>query len=158
MVNFKFSLPSSPRWMRRPADDAKMVERSQQAEIARNLWVNYKILPPSSPRRSLWDFWMLFLVLYNCIYVPVEWAFDVNDPEGDGPTDLDVRLLPDPPGTPSRHTRLAPSHAIHLKRLHIPPLPLPIIPGRLSTTASTPSSSSTSSSASEPPSTRRRTS
>ena len=91
MVNFKFSLPSSPRWMRRPADDAKMVERSQQAEIARNLWVNYKILPPSSPRRSLWDFWMLFLVLYNCIYVPVEWAFDVNDPEGDGPTDLDVR-------------------------------------------------------------------
>ena len=44
------------------ADEEKEVNR--QAEIARNLWRQHKILPPSSPMRNRWNMLLLFLVIY----------------------------------------------------------------------------------------------
>lgn len=45
------------------------------AVIARNLWKNHRILPPSSPFKARWDMVMMVLVVYNCIYIPLELFF-----------------------------------------------------------------------------------
>ena len=45
------------------------------AVIARNLWKNHKILPPTSKFKANWDLVMLLLVFYNCVYIPIELFF-----------------------------------------------------------------------------------
>jgi CRP-like cAMP-binding protein len=45
------------------------------AVIARNLWKNHRILPPTSPFKSRWDLFMMLLVFYNCVYIPMELCF-----------------------------------------------------------------------------------
>jgi len=45
------------------------------AVIARNLWKNHKILPPTSPFKNRWDIFMMVLVFYNCVYIPIELFF-----------------------------------------------------------------------------------
>mmetsp|Transcript_5676 Transcript_5676/g.15074 ORF Transcript_5676/g.15074 Transcript_5676/m.15074 type:complete len:595 (-) Transcript_5676:173-1957(-) len=45
------------------------------AVIARNLWKNHRILPPTSKFKSNWDLMMMLLVFYNCVYIPIELCF-----------------------------------------------------------------------------------
>ena len=66
------------------------LEHSAEAEIARNLWVKFKIFPPTSPRRRLWNMLMLYLVLYNCIQIPLSLAFTFEDGSQDGLDYFDI--------------------------------------------------------------------
>ena len=43
--------------------------------IARNLWKNHRILPPTSSFKQRWDLVMMLLVFYNCVYIPIELFF-----------------------------------------------------------------------------------
>ena len=52
------------------ADDSNV-----DAVIARNLWKNHRILPPTSKFKSNWDLMMMILVFYNCVYIPIELCF-----------------------------------------------------------------------------------
>ena len=45
------------------------------AVIARNLWKNHRILPPTSRFKQNWDLFMMLLVFYNCVYIPIELFF-----------------------------------------------------------------------------------
>lgn len=45
------------------------------AVIARNLWKNHRILPPTSKFKQNWDLMMMTLVFYNCVYIPIEICF-----------------------------------------------------------------------------------
>ena len=45
------------------------------AVIARNLWKNHRILPPTSKFKANWDLFMMLLVFYNCVYIPIELFF-----------------------------------------------------------------------------------
>jgi len=46
------------------------------AIIFRNLWKNYRMLPPTSVAKSRWDIVMFIFVFYNSIYIPLELAFE----------------------------------------------------------------------------------
>ena len=46
-----------------------------QAQIARNIWKQYRLFPPSSPLRNQWNSLMMWLVLYNCLQIPLSLAF-----------------------------------------------------------------------------------
>ena len=64
------------------------------AVIARNLWKNHRILPPTSPFKQNWDLVMLLLVFYNCVYIPIE-LFFLNGivTHGDYPKALAHRVI-----------------------------------------------------------------
>jgi len=66
------------------------LEHNMEAEIARNLWVQHKIFPPTSPRRRLWNMLMLYLVLYNCIQIPLSLAFTFEVKSQDGLDYFDI--------------------------------------------------------------------
>ena len=57
-------------------DDANV-----DAVIARNLWKNHKIFPPSSRFKAHWDLAVLVLVFYNCVYIPIELCFLNSHPD-----------------------------------------------------------------------------
>ena len=44
-------------------------------EIARNLWRHHRMLPPGSRFKHYWDYYMVCLVLYNCILTPMQLGF-----------------------------------------------------------------------------------
>ena len=45
------------------------------------LWKNHRLLPPPSlsPFKQRWDLSMIVLVLYNCIMIPMEIAFELGE-------------------------------------------------------------------------------
>ena len=53
------------------AGRARTEEEDAEAEIARNLWRNYKILPPRSDMRDRWDMLLLTFILINFITIPL---------------------------------------------------------------------------------------
>lgn len=58
------------------SSDANDLDDSNvDAVIARNLWKNHKILPPTSKFKANWELFMLLLVFYNCVYIPIELFF-----------------------------------------------------------------------------------
>jgi len=59
-------------------------QKARDAEIARNLWKNYRILPPTSPWRERWNQLMLYLVLYNCFQIPFSLAYSLDEDAKDG--------------------------------------------------------------------------
>ena len=65
-------------------------EENEQAEIARNLWKNYRIFPPTSPLREQWNKLMLYLVLYNCLQIPLSLAFTFEEASQQGLDNFDV--------------------------------------------------------------------
>ena len=54
-----------------------------EAEVFRNLWKQRRLLPPTdSPysKRRRWQYFLLFLVAYEQIYMPLQLAFQVPRP------------------------------------------------------------------------------
>ena len=52
-------------------------ERDADAEIARNLWRNYYLLPPTSPMRYAWDWGLVLLVVFNSLEIPFVLSFNL---------------------------------------------------------------------------------
>ena len=73
----KFSLQST-------GHEEEDEQRARDAEIAQNLWRQYRILPPTSPAREQWNQLMLMLVLYNCVQIPFSLAISVDEEAKDG--------------------------------------------------------------------------
>ncbi|KAL1515671.1 hypothetical protein AB1Y20_002288 [Prymnesium parvum] len=46
-----------------------------EKQIAKDLWKNHRLFPPTSAFKNNWDSIMLVFVFYNCIFVPVELCF-----------------------------------------------------------------------------------
>ena len=44
--------------------------------IAKMLWKNHRLFPPTSVFKNNWDTVMLSFVFYNCIFVPMELCFE----------------------------------------------------------------------------------
>jgi len=63
-----------------PRSAEAAAERNAEAEIARNLWRNHRIFPPESRWRDYWDAVLLLLVIYNCLYIPLELGFRLSTP------------------------------------------------------------------------------
>jgi len=59
---------------------SELDDSNVDAVIARNLWKNHRILPPTSRFKSNWDLMMMLLVFYNCVYIPIELCFLERDP------------------------------------------------------------------------------
>jgi len=57
------------------ASSSDVDDRDVDAVIARSLWKNHHILPPTSRFKSNWDLMMMLLVFYNCVYIPIELCF-----------------------------------------------------------------------------------
>ena len=53
----------------------KNERRNAAALYARNLWKQHKIFSPSSPLREQWNRIMVWLVMYNCVQIPMSLAF-----------------------------------------------------------------------------------
>ena len=71
LLTVKVRMPWSPR---AEGQDPSM-ERDADAEIARNLWRNYRLLPPNSPRKTVFDWFLLLLVVFNSLEIPFVLAF-----------------------------------------------------------------------------------
>uniref|UniRef100_A0A7S2J4H1 Ion transport domain-containing protein n=1 Tax=Haptolina brevifila TaxID=156173 RepID=A0A7S2J4H1_9EUKA len=56
-------------------EKAELDDSNVDAVIARNLWKNHRILPPTSKNKQHWDLMMMLLVFYNCVYIPIELCF-----------------------------------------------------------------------------------
>jgi len=54
-------------------------ERDADAEIARNLWKHYWLLPPTSFGREVWDWTLLVLVVYSSLQIPFVLAFKLPE-------------------------------------------------------------------------------
>ena len=65
----KVRMPWSPR------DRSSTQELDAEAEIARNLWKNYYLLVPMSPRRNLWDWVLVLMVFFNSLEIPFVLVF-----------------------------------------------------------------------------------
>ena len=63
-------------WSPREASGGSQ-ERDADAEIARNLWRNYKLLPPTSPRKNAFDWFLLLLVVFNSLEIPFMLVFNL---------------------------------------------------------------------------------
>ena len=62
------------------SDDGKnadSAERDAEAEIARNLWRNYKLLTPTSPGRARWDWVLVVLVTFSVVQIPFVLVFNL---------------------------------------------------------------------------------
>ena len=44
-----------------------------------NLWRHHRLLLPTSRRKDQWDVFVLLLVLWNCVYIPLQMAFQVRN-------------------------------------------------------------------------------
>ena len=69
VLTVKVRMPWSPR------DNS--AERDADAEIARNLWRNHWLLPPTSPRRNIWDWVLLLLVVFSSLEIPFVLVFSL---------------------------------------------------------------------------------
>ena len=47
-------------------------------QIEQNLWKTKKLISPDSPRKARWDNWILLLVAYSAISLPMMWAFRIT--------------------------------------------------------------------------------
>ena len=61
-------MPWSPRT--KSPDAAANDDNDAEAQIARNLWRNYYLLTPASPRRSKWDWLLVVLVTFTSLQIP----------------------------------------------------------------------------------------
>ena len=68
----------------KPANAVEEEMASHEAEIARNLWKQHRILPPSSPARDQWNQFMMLLVIYNCFQIPLSLSISFNQDAKDG--------------------------------------------------------------------------
>ena len=65
-------------------------ERDADAEIARNLWRNYRLLPPNSPRKNVFDWFLLLLVVFNSIEIPFLLVFNLPPDAERGMKNFDI--------------------------------------------------------------------
>lgn len=79
----KVRMPWSPR------DRRGSFELDAEAEMARNLWRNYKLLMPSSPRRNMWDWVLVLLVFFNSLEIPFVLVFALPKSAQDGVRSFD---------------------------------------------------------------------
>eukprot|EP00854_Cymbomonas_tetramitiformis_P009957 gene9957-11789_t len=49
-----------------------------QEDPAAKLWREHRLLPPTSAGKQRWDLMMTAFVLYNCVFIPLQIAFEVN--------------------------------------------------------------------------------
>ena len=56
------------------------LDRSAEEEIARNLWANFRMLPPNSRFSKWWNRISVALVMYNCAMVPFILGYSRYDP------------------------------------------------------------------------------
>ena len=54
------------------------LDRNVEEEIARNLWAHHRMLPPESKGKKLWNKFIVVLVLYTCISVPLVLCFNLD--------------------------------------------------------------------------------
>ena len=47
----------------------------EERQIARNLWRHMRLLPPTGVWRKRWNKWLLLLVLWNIIFLPLNLCF-----------------------------------------------------------------------------------
>ena len=60
----------------------------EERQIARNLWRHMRLLPPTGVWRKRWNKWLLLLVLWNIIFLPLNLCF-VRGPDPLSPRELD---------------------------------------------------------------------
>lgn len=65
-------MPWSPR-----QQGGNTSERDAEAEISRNLWRQYKLYTPASPRRSRWDWVLVVLVIFTSLQIPFVLVFNL---------------------------------------------------------------------------------
>lgn len=61
----------------RDGHETDSAERDAEAEIARNLWRNYKLLTPTSPARERWDWILVLLVIFTSWQIPFVLVFNM---------------------------------------------------------------------------------
>jgi hypothetical protein len=71
LLTVKVRMPWSPR------ERGENHERDADAEIARNLWRNYRLLPPMSPRRNMYEWLLVLLVVFNSLEIPLILTFNL---------------------------------------------------------------------------------
>lgn len=54
------------------------VDTDVDAEIAHNLWIHHRMLPPNSRFKHWWDIVLLVLVLYYALLIPLQLAYEVK--------------------------------------------------------------------------------
>ena len=57
-------------------------DKNVDAVIARNLWKNHKLFPPTSIFKHRWDLLMLVFVVYNSYFIPMALAFKIEQDLG----------------------------------------------------------------------------
>ena len=73
LLTVKVRMPWSPR------ERGLSTERDADAEIARNLWRNFRLLPPTSPLRNRWDWVLVVLVTFTSWQIPFVLVFNLPD-------------------------------------------------------------------------------
>jgi hypothetical protein len=61
------------------SNDRHDAERDAETEIARNLWKQYRLLTPTSPGRSRWDWVLVVLVAFTSLQIPFVLVFNMPD-------------------------------------------------------------------------------
>jgi len=64
--------------MARACCKPKRADDGEVDEIEQNLWKTKKLISPDSPRKARWDNWILLLVAYSAISLPMMWAFRIT--------------------------------------------------------------------------------
>jgi len=85
LLTVKVRMPWSPR-----DRTGAVPERDADAEIARNLWRNYRLLPPNSPRKNVFDWFLLLLVVFNSLEIPFLLVFDLPPEAERGMKNFDI--------------------------------------------------------------------
>ena len=63
----------------RKMGDALAAGEDHEKEMSDNLWRHHRLLLPTSRRKDQWDVFVLLLVLWNCVYIPLQMAFQVRN-------------------------------------------------------------------------------
>lgn len=71
LLTVRVRMPWSPRECNR------IQARDPDTEIARHLWRNHRLLPPTSPRKNAFDWLLLLLVVFNCLEIPFYLVFEL---------------------------------------------------------------------------------
>ena len=87
---YKFGSAGVSRMSR--GSEIEQAERFADAEIASLLWTKFRILPPTSPSRQVWDMLMLYLVMYNCIWIPLALCFSMEQNFKEGMENFDLMV------------------------------------------------------------------
>lgn len=65
---------------RRLRNSEEELDRNVEEEIARNLWVNHRMLPPDSKFKKWWNVAVVTLVMYNSIFIPFILGYNRYNP------------------------------------------------------------------------------